>query len=392
MKEIFSYENPKIKTGLTRNNGEPFRQLIRNSFDMIVLLDREGRQLYVSESCERILGYPPEELVNIPVIDTMIHPEDQSKVRKGFNDIIDHTANGGTQYRHRHKNGDWVYLEAFGSNQLDNPLVESIILNVRDITDRKKTEQALKQSEARLRELNATKDRFFSIIGHDLRTPFSGILGLSDLLLDEVREGRYEELEEYATLLQQSTRKAFELFTNLLDWSRAHTGSIHFSPEKIDLTDIVLKVLELFDHSVRQKSITLTREVPDSVPVSADKAMVQTILRNLLSNAIKFTEPGGIITVGIEKGEEEHRVTISDNGVGIDPETMEHLFSIEHAHSTPGTLNETGTGLGLLLCKEFVEQHHGRIWAEAAEDGTRFVFTLPPSQGLPPGDDRRQAP
>ena len=377
MKEIFASENLEMINSLAEKNGEPFRQLIRNSFDMIVLLNRDGEQLYVSESCERILGFTPEELAHIPVIDTLIHPDDQPKVREGFQEIIEHMANGGTQYRHRHKNGGWVYLEAFGSNQLDNPLVQSIILNVRDITERKKTEEALKQSEAHLRKLNATKDRFFSILGHDLRTPFSGMIGLSDLLLDEVREGRYEDLEEYAVLLQQSTRKAFELFTNLLDWSRAHTGSMHFNPETLDLADVVSDVADLFDHTTRQKSLTLTCDGPDSVQVKADKAMLQTILRNLLSNAIKFTEPGGRIEIGIEEGEDILKVTVTDSGVGIDPEVMEHLFSMERAHSTPGTLNETGTGLGLLLCKEFIDRHNGRIWAEPAPVGTRFTFTLP---------------
>lgn len=378
MKDTLSQSTPdQNPEGLSWKDKEIFNQLIRNSFDMIVLLDGEGNQRYVSESCERILGYTPDELINIPVIDVMIHPDDQAIVRTGFREIVEETANGGTQYRHRHKDGSWVYLEAFGSNQLQHPLIQSVILNVRDITERKKTEEALLKSEARLRELNATKDRFFSIIGHDLRTPFMSILGLSDLLLEEIRDDNHEGLDEYATMIQNSAQKAFDLFTNLLEWSRAHTGSINFNPEAFDLAEATGEVVELLNDSARQKTITITREGASHAPVIADKAMVQTIMRNLVSNSIKFTEAGGEIEINIEKRDKELSVAVSDNGIGIAPENMDKLFKIEKALSTTGTNNETGTGLGLLLCKEFVEKHDGEIWAEHVPVGSKFVFTLP---------------
>src|SRR6056297_1035949 len=193
-----SYESNKRNEEFVPGREEQFKQLIRNSFDMLVLLDQEGIQYYVSDSCEHILGYTPEELMNVSVIDLFIHPDDRAITREGLRDIIENNKNGGTQYRHRHKNGGWVYLEAFGTNQLDNPAVASVVLNVRDITERKKAEQALKESEARLSELNATKDRFFSIISHDLRSPFNSIVGFSDLLATQVRNKDYQGIERYA--------------------------------------------------------------------------------------------------------------------------------------------------------------------------------------------------
>lgn len=378
MKNIFTYQNlDQTIEELFKREEERFKQLIRNSFDMIVLLDAEGNQQYVSESCERILGYSQDELMNIPVIEEMIHPDDKSKVQEGFRDILEYRANGGAQYRHRHKNGSWVYLEAFGSNQLENPLIQSIILNVRDITDRKEAEEALKESEAQLRELNATKDRFFSIIGHDLRGSFMGIQGFSEILVDQIRDKDYEGVEEYASMIQQSAKKAFDLFTNLLDWSQAQTGRMSFNRTAFDLVKVIDEVIDLFNETAHQKSITLRKKVPTRVPVLADRPMMQTILRNLVSNAIKFTETGGSIEINVEKGEKELQVAVSDTGVGIDPHKIDNLFCIEHAQSTEGTNNETGTGLGLLLCKEFVERHAGTIRAEPLPAGSRFVFTLP---------------
>src|SRR6056297_2850923 len=154
---------------LIEEREEKFNQLLKNSFDMIVLLDADGTQRHVSESCENILGYRPGELTNIPVIDKMVHPDDREKVIRGFQSILKENKHGGTQYRHRHKNGGWVYLEAYGNNQLDNPHIRAVILNVRNITERKQAVEKLKENELRLNRLNTMKDRLFSIIGHDLR-------------------------------------------------------------------------------------------------------------------------------------------------------------------------------------------------------------------------------
>lgn len=363
---------------LLRGNQAQFELLIRNSFDIIVLLDSEGTQRYVSQSCENILGYKPEELMDISVIEQLIHPEDQEKTRVGLRAIIENQTNGGTQYRHRHKNGGWVYLEAFGTNQLSNPDIRSVVLNVRDISKRKKAEQALRESEARLGELNATKDRIFSVIGHDLRSPFNSIIGFSQLLAEQVSKKDYEGLDEYAQIIQNSSKKALDLLTNLLEWSRSQSGKIEFSPEYFDLVTIIDQTTELSKDSARQKSITITLNLPHNLTVFADKAMINTILRNLISNGIKFTHPGGEITLSTRKSDKQLVVSVADNGTGIQPENLDKLFQIDTIQSTPGTQKESGTGLGLLLCKEFAEMNGGRIWAESTPGkGTTFSFTIP---------------
>jgi len=359
-------------------NDETFKHLIKNSFDIIVLLDETGDQHYVSESCEKILGYKPEELMNIPVIEKMIHPEDQEKTAAELQKMIVGTSTGGAQYRHQHKNGGWVYLEAYGSNQLQNPNIRSIILNVRDITERKKAEQALRESEIRLSELNATKDKFFSIIAHDLLSPFNSIIGLTNLLDSQLKQKDYEGLEKYNSIIQSSSKQALNLLTNLLEWARTQTGKIKFNPVTFELTQEIKETINLSNISAKRKEITIQQNLPSKLPVFADKLMIHTVLRNVISNAVKFTHKGGKIKVSAEKDKDHIKILVEDNGIGIKKEHMDNLFSIDNNYSQPGTQNETGTGLGLLLCNEFIKIHSGKIDVESKEGkGSRFYFTLP---------------
>lgn len=361
---------------------EKFRQLIKNSFDTLVLLDCNGVQRYVSESCEKSHGYRPEELTNIDVIAEMIHPDDQEKVTAEFHNILNFSGIGGVQYRHKHKNGGWVYLEAFGSNQINNPHINAVVLNVRDITDRKIAEQKLKENETHLLELNATKDKFFSIIAHDLTGPFHSIIGFSDLLADQISNQDYEGLERYVSIIQNSAQMALDLLRNLLEWSRAQTGKVEFNPEYFELVKLIYDVKKLISGSAEQKSISILLELPHNQPVYADKAMISTVLRNLISNGIKFTHPGGIIVVTSEQENDQLIISVADNGVGIKQEVIDKLFKMEEIYSTAGTRNEKGTGLGLLLCKEFIEKHDGEIKVESVEGkGSIFRFSIPQQMG-----------
>lgn len=362
----------------SENNREIFNQLIKNSFDIIVLMDEKGNQTFVSNSCERILGFKPKELIDIPVIDKMIHPDDQSIVREAFIDIIKNGTHGGTQYRHVHKDGHWVYLEAFGNNLLHDPLIQSVVLNVRDVTERRRAEAKLLENEQRLKELNATKDRFISIIGHDLKNPFNTIIGFSELLLDDVINNNYSDVEQYARHINESSHRVNELLTNLLTWSRTQSGRISFRPEKIELEKILADIKALLNESARNKNIQINIPSGDKNYVLADMDMLHTIIRNLVSNGIKFTPEGGEISIRISSQNEQTTIAVSDTGVGISEEKLANLFQIESAETTLGTNGEKGTGFGLLLTKEFVDHHDGEIWAEQNEgNGVTFNFTLP---------------
>ena len=250
-----------------------------------------------------------------------------------------------------------------------------------DVSEMKKVEEALKESESRLRDLNVTKDKFFSIIAHDLRSPFNGILGFSAILVDQIQEKNYEGIDEYARIVQNSAKRALSLLMNLLEWSRSQTGLVKFSPEYVEIGILIDEVVNLFDDMAQQKSIELSIELPSKVIAFSDKDMISTILRNLISNALKFTNPGGKIIISAERKPDEILFSVADNGVGMKKDALGKMFRIDVGSSTKGTNNESGTGLGLILCKEFVEKHGGKIWAESEYGkGSTFFFSIPSKQ------------
>ncbi len=282
------------------------------------------------------------------------------------------------QYQTSHSGeADMLYsITPIKSNEGEKIL--GYLLLVQNITERKQAEKALRESETRLHELNATKDKFFSIIAHDLRSPFNSIEGFSSHLVQQVRDKDYKGIEEYAAIIQTSSKRAMNLLSNLMEWSLSQTGRIAFNPAYIEMVSLISEVTELLADTAIQKSITIEKKLPLNAFVYADKAMISTVFRNLISNAIKFTNPGGKVVVSVELKKDELLAAVSDSGIGIKRESIEKLFKIDESYSTSGTQNEKGTGLGLILCKEFVEKHGGKIRIESeVGTGTVIYFTIP---------------
>ncbi len=264
--------------------------------------------------------------------------------------------------------------------QGQEPLLGGISL---DITESKTHQKILEQHEIKLSELNATKDKFFTIIAHDLKSPFHSIIGLSNYLLDQIDNKDIEGIHKYANLILNSSNKAMDLVVNLLEWSRSQTGLITYKPEHFDLVSLIDSTTLLFNGIALQKSITIKSILPPAISITADKDMVGAVLRNLISNAIKFTKLGGEIKISVLEKQNEIFFSISDNGVGISENSIEKLFRIDQSYSTTGTNHETGTGLGLIICKDFIEKNHGKIWVESEQGkGSTFYFTLPYSNEL----------
>ena len=251
----------------------------------------------------------------------------------------------------------------------------------RDVTRQHMEGEEIRLKNEELQRLNAEKDKFFSIIAHDLRSPFGCIV--SSLLVELVKEKDYKAVEEYSQIIQQSSQQAMELLTNLMQWALSQTGRMQFKPANFDMTSTIDNAISLVSGVAEEKSISIQKILPGYITLFADKEMIGTVLRNLIANAIKFTYPGGKIVVSAEEVQGNLLVTVKDNGVGISDEVKAKLFRIDENYSTYGTQNEVGTGLGLILCKEFVEKHRGEIWVESdpsgisGEKGSVFSFTIP---------------
>ena len=227
-------------------------------------------------------------------------------------------------------------------------------------------------------ESNNTKDKLFSIIAHDLRSPFNSILGFSDLLFENLQEFETAETKELLGIINASAKNTLVLLDNLLNWAKSQTGQINFKPEKVVLSPIIQEVFELSNSSAKNKNILLNYIQSEEIVVLADPNMIKTVLRNLISNAIKFTNSKGKIDLTALQNNNFIEIAVSDNGVGMSNETRKKLFDISTNITTKGTANEKGSGLGLILCKEFVEKHGGKIWIESEEGkGSDFKFTLP---------------
>lgn len=225
---------------------------------------------------------------------------------------------------------------------------------------------------------NATKDRFFSIIGHDLRGSFNGVLGFSELIELEYKEGSTKNLLEYIGFINSSARQAFLLLENLLLWANSQKGNLIYEPTEFSINKIILNIFALLKLTAKTKKVSLILEANQDYTVFLDEKMIETIFRNLISNAIKFTNEDGEIKVSISKNENSMFISVKDNGIGMSPETIEKLFDVQTNISTKGTRGEKGSGLGLVLCKEFIEQNHGSIKVESFQNrGSNFIVSFP---------------
>ncbi|MFH0999999.1 MAG: ATP-binding protein [Bacteroidota bacterium] len=233
----------------------------------------------------------------------------------------------------------------------------------------------------KLRQLNKNKDKFFTVIGHDIKTPISTIASYSDYLLENIEDASKEETIEMLGIIKKSSLQALDLLKELLEWAKVQSGSFNYKPEIINLCDTIAQEVEFASLQCKTKNITVDYHPKTDNYVYADKNMSSTIIRNLLSNAIKFTEQNGKITLKSEKiinKKKFIKISVSDNGIGIPKKIIPHLFSMNNFLSSEGTFGETGSGMGLLLCKEFVDIHGGSIQVESEEGkGSTFSFSLP---------------
>jgi PAS domain S-box-containing protein len=247
-----------------------------------------------------------------------------------------------------------------------------------DVSRRKKAEEELRLLNQDLRNVGSSKDKLFTIVAHDLKAPFQGLLGYSKLLLDDLDSLTTEEIKEYSSNIHYIGKNLYEMVENLLYWARVQIGKTDFQPVSFNLLDLVKEVIHTIGYNAVRKEISLKADIKPDVILFADLKMIHSVLQNLISNAIKFTNQGGIITISASLLIDSIAISVTDTGVGIEPNNLEKLFNMETPFKSEGTANEEGTGLGLILCKELIEKHHGTIKVESEiNKGSSFIFTIP---------------
>ncbi|NVO18562.1 MAG: PAS domain S-box protein [Bacteroidetes bacterium] len=365
---------------------EKYRMLAQNVSDVIWKYHSPAQKLtFISPSIFKLLGYSVEEALNIN-FEKLYTPEgleifenELQQHSEAFLSGDDNALNFTTELQMISKDSSVIWVESV-INLLVNTegLVNEILGVTRNIEKRKEAEAELKNYAAELKELNTTKDKFFSIIAHDLRNPFNALLNLTDFIIDNIEEGNKERAIELAGFMKNSAQHAFTLLQNLLEWSSIQQGGVHCDPAYVMLFPLVKEEVQTLEGIASQKNIKIELDISDTFLIKADKNMLKTILRNLISNALKYTYEGGKIMIRAERVDNKVRIRIKDTGTGMTREELDRLFHLNSTKSKPGTKQEKGSGLGLLLCHEFITLHHGIIWAESEPgQGSTFLFELP---------------
>jgi PAS domain S-box-containing protein len=353
--------------------------MINNIPNPAYVMDTTGKYIGCNEQYCNFIGLPANEINGKKLIDIfpdeIAVPEavkDQELLQKGG--IIDYerqlAEDDGTVW-------DLVFSKSVFKNF--DGTIAGIICVINDISAKREAERALVESEQKLREANATKDKFFSIISHDLRSPFVSLLGMSELLVDDYDSMEDADRRTFIKDMHQSAKKAYDLMQNLLEWSNVQRGKLEFKREKMDINDIINEAVELEMHNAKQKGVEILMDSKPDINVFDDRNMIASSIRNLISNAIKYNKDNGEIKITTEGEEKFSTICVEDTGIGIEEHNLEKLFRIDVSHKSIGvSRTNKGTGLGLILCKEFVERNGGKITLKSEYGkGSKFCVRLP---------------
>ena len=373
LKSLLAFQSEEEK-----DESEKYANTILNNMgDAVFVKDNGSRLLLVNDAFCNLFNLPRTKIIGKTLAENVPPEERENFLRidkQVLSDGIENINEEPLTVSDDHKK----IISTRKSRFVDADGKKFLVGVIRDITERIKAEEDLRESEIQLRELNATKDKLFSIIAHDLRSPFNNILVLCDILKTQITKLEDTDAPVYLGLIQSTAKNTLVLLENLLDWAKSQSGQISFKTEKTGISSVIHEILELSMSIAQTKGISIKVNVEDEIDVNSDKKILKTVFRNLISNAIKYSKPGGNITISAIDEENQIKIIISDSGVGMDAKTLENLFGITTNTPLPGTLNEKGSGFGLVLCKEFVEKLGGKIWVESEQGkGSNFMFTIP---------------
>ncbi|NTW31673.1 MAG: PAS domain S-box protein [Bacteroidetes bacterium] len=352
-------------------------KIINSTSDPIFVKDRKHLWVLLNDAFCSFKGASKEELIGKSDYEFFPKNEadefwekDEQVFNTGIENLNEESFTDANGVNHTILTKKALYIDPNG-----NKFIVGII---RDITERKISEDLIKIKNEQLQKINSEKDKLFSIISHDIRGPLSGFMGLSEMLSKDINNFNSEEIQDIATLMNDSSINLYRLIENLLEWSRMQMKVFTFSPKPFNIKALSDNAIQMLKYNAEKKNIVVNNEIPDNIEVFVDENMISSILRNLISNALKFTPIGGKININcVQLEDKTTKISVNDTGIGMDKNTLNKLFQIDQKITSSGTEGEQGTGLGLLLCKEFVEKHHGKIWAESEEGkGSTFSFTI----------------
>jgi PAS domain S-box-containing protein len=363
-----------------------FESIFNTIPDSIMITQIEdGKIINSNKGFSTLTGFSFEEAKGKSTLEINLwnNPDNRATIIK---EIQEKGVCNNLEFSFKSKNGDEI-IGLYSANTIainDSPYLISI---TRDITDRKLIEQEIYQKNRQLEQTNAEKDKFFSIIAHDLRGPFNSFLGLTELLAKDIQDMDIGTVQKMAENMNVSAKNIYTLLENLLEWSRINRGHIIFSPQKLYAYEEIKKVVDTSVVLAANKSIQLIIKVDEQIKFFADSYMLQSVIRNLISNAIKFTNKDGLVVISASTERNGDTLfSVSDNGIGVEKDMMDKLFHIDLKVGRLGTDGESSSGIGLFLCKEFIDQHRGKIWVESDPDGhqggkgSTFCFSIPGNQ------------
>lgn len=357
---------------------EIFKELFENSVVGMSVTTLDGRINANPAFCEMI-GYTGEELANRKWRE-FTHPEDIEYNTHLTEEIITGKKKSARwEKRYIHKNGSVIWVDIQTLLYKDKKgIPQYFITTINDITERKNAEAESELRNVKLQQSNAEKDKFFTILAHDLRGPLGTFLGLIEVMAEDINSMTIAEIEDITKAIHLSASSLFQLLENLLEWSVLKRGDFICQPEKISLNRVLLRSIEPITESARLKNISVRLEIPQNFFIECDLKMTETIFRNLVSNALKFTHPGGSVVISAKPVSQDWiRVSVKDSGIGMTRDMVQRLFQINEQVSRTGTEGESSSGLGLIICKEFIERQGGEISAESeVSQGSTFHVKL----------------
>ena len=351
-----------------------FRTLAEIASDSILLFEDEKLIFASRRFCEYV-GIEPENVNKLKVSDIIsrIHPEDVQQYGYEMQESLkDQKKHYTIVFRMLNPEGNYEWLQNNTTATYDSSgKVLHRIVQVRDISKQVELEREL-------RKLNDDKDQFIRILGHDLRTPFNGLIGFSSLLLKNIHEYDIQQIEEQVKIINQTSLKTYDLLEQILLWVKSQSGKLELNIEQFDFKEETSKLVQSFENIAIQKGIQIEIVQTEKTGLLADLNIFKTVIRNLISNAIKFTKENGNIVIYAEKQDQNILITVSDNGIGMEEKIIANLWETDNNYTSKGTNCEKGTGFGLNICKELIEKHGGKIWAESVPgEGSKFTFSLP---------------